>query len=627
MKYTYLVFIILFTGIVETLIAQEKLPVPTNIQKAIDNGTRSSSGTPGKNYWQNKSEYHINVHFEPETRIISGTEDIVYTNNSPDTLNHILFKLYPNYYQKGMPRDDHFMASVEPRDLTDGVQIESIRVNTKPKAVDSIYIQATNMYVPVTPIKPGQETHVTVKWSYELNETSHNRTGEVDKGTYFIAYFFPRIAVYDDIDGWNTFNYNGTQEFYNDFDDFNVNITVPKDYVVWATGTLQNPEDVFQEKIIKRINRAEKDDEIIAVITAEEARKGGITIDNNPENTWNYQVDHIVDFVFATSNHYMWEASSVEVDPKTKRRTRVDAVYHPDHSDYKEVAAIARRTIEEMSSNFPAWPYPFPHETVFDGLDQMEYPMMVNDNPVSSREGTIGLTIHEIFHSLFPFYMGINETKYAFMDEGWASVAGRYIAPKIDSTLRVRPTTRAYDRYAGSEADIPMIIPSTNLSGTAYTLNAYRKPALAYAYLKDLLGDQLFIQALHHYIKQWHGKHPIPWDFFNSINEGSGKNLNWFWKSWFFDYGYPDLAIQDVTPKEKGYTVKIKTIGNKPVPVNLTFHFEDGSTQKEHRSIEVWKNNDAVVIPLNSSKKLYKVELGGIHDADIDKTDNVFVVE
>src|SRR5699024_8035509 len=118
----------------------------------------------------------------------------------------------------------------------------------------------------------------------------------------------------------------------------------------------------------------------------------------------------------------------------------------------------------------------------------------------------------------------------------------------------------------------------------------------------------------------------IPWDFFNSINEGSGKNLNWFWKSWFFDYGYPDLAIQAVTPKEKGYTVKIKTIGNKPVPVNLTFHFEDGSTQKEHRSIEVWKNNDEVVIPLNSSKKLYKVELGGIHDADIDKPDNVFVV-
>src|SRR5699024_5160711 len=143
----------------------------------------------------------------------------------------------------------------------------------------------------------------------------------------------------------------------------------------------------------------EKSDQIMTIISAEEVKQGGVTR-NHLENTWNYQVNHITDFVFATSDHYMWEASSVEVDPKTKRRTRVDAVYHPEHEDYREVAAIARQTIEEMSYNFPAWPYPFPHETVFDGLDQMEYPMMVNNNPVSTRQGTIGLTIHEIFHSM-----------------------------------------------------------------------------------------------------------------------------------------------------------------------------------------------------------------------------------
>src|SRR5699024_10353343 len=185
-----------------------------------------------------------------------------------------------------------------------------------------------------------------------------------------------------------------------------------------------------------------------------------------------------------------------------------------------------------------------------------------------NRAENISTTVHEVFHTMFPFFMGINETKYSFMDEGWATLAEWLIGTKIDSNATALGGIKEYNRLAGNEEDLPIMTKSTNLSGgasiegvditdMAYFLNSYPKPGLAYLYIKDLLGDQLFTRALHHYIKQWHGKHPIPWDFFNSINEGSGKNLNWFWKSWFFDYGYPDLAIQAVTPKEKGYTVKI----------------------------------------------------------------------
>ena len=623
MRYLYFYFSLLLCG---ALFAQPSLPVPTNIQKAYTHRTRSMEGIPGVNYWQNKSQYDIQVKFDPKTRLITGEETITYTNNSPDTLAKILFKLFPNYYQKGMPRDGHFMGHVEPKDLTDGVKIEKLQVNGQEEDVQSLTIEATNMYLPIPALKPKEEIQFVIHWSYTLNETSHNRTGQVDEGSYFIAYFFPRIAVYDDTNGWNEFNYNGTQEFYNDFDDFNVEITVPDKYIVWATGTLQNPNDVLAPKFADRLQKAEKSDHIMAIISAEEAKRGEATRKHS-KNTWHYQVDHITDFVFATSDHYMWEASSIEVDPKTKRRTRVDAVYNPAHEDYKEVAAIARQTIEEMSYNFPAWPYPFPHETVFDGLDQMEYPMMVNDNPVPSRQGTIGLTIHEIFHSMFPFYMGTNETKYAFMDEGWASVAGHYIAPKIDSTLPVNSRTRGYERIAGSELDLPMITPSINLSGAAYTLNAYTKPSIAYGYLKEMLGDELFTTAMHHYIASWNGKHPLPWDFFNSFNKASGKNLNWFWKRWFFDRGYPDLAIQDVKQNKGSYTVKIEAIGNKPVPINLTFHFSDGSIATKHLSIETWKDKDETEVIFESLKQLQKVELGdGVNDADIDRSNNVFIL-
>ncbi len=634
MKIQYLFILSLLFLPIENLNAQKSLPVRTNIQKAIDNGTRTTNGVPGKNYWQNHSVYQITVRFDPTTRQVSGQEEITFSNNSPDTLHRILLKLFPNVYKKGSPRRKTF----NPEDLTDGVFIENMEIEGQKIPDENIHINATNMWVSIDALKPQKNIKLNIHWNYELNnKASHDRTGEVDNGAYFIAYFFPRIAVYDDIDGWDTHNYNGTQEFYNDFDDFDVQIKVPQDYVVWATGTLQNHKEVLSEKYIKRIQQAEKDNNVIDIITKSDLQEGKIT-KANKINTWHFNVENITDFVFAISNHYVWKSTSLEIDSTSQRRTRIDAVYNPDHKEYKEVVNFGRQTVKEMSQNFPRWPFPYPHISIFDGLDAMEYPMMVNDYNIINRAENISTTVHEVFHTMFPFFMGINETKYSFMDEGWATLAEWLIGTKIDSNATALGGIKEYNRLAGNEEDLPIMTKSTNLSGgasiegvditdMAYFLNSYPKPGLGYLYIKDLLGDQLFTRALHHYIKQWYGKHPIPWDFFNSINEGSGKNLNWFWKSWFFDYGYPDLAIQDVTPKEKGYTVKIKTIGNKPVPVNLTFHFEDGSTQKEHRSIEVWKNNDAVVIPLNSSKKLYKVELGGIHDADIDKTDNVFVVE
>ncbi len=603
--------------------AQASLPVPRNIREAMDKGTRTVTGRPGAHYWQNRADYSIQVSFDPQTRLVSGRESIVYTNNSPDTLKQLLFKLYPNLYKKGAVR----LMPVKPEDLTDGMAVTNLNIEGQLSLADTRRAGGgTDMAVKVDAAVPGKVLHVTLEFSYTLNKTSHIRTGQVDSGAFFIAYFFPRIAVYDDIDGWNRNPYVGVQEFYNDFCNFTVSVTVPGDYMVWGTGDLLNRQDVLSAACNQRIDAAgEKDGTVTIVDTGDLVRRD--IIRRADSNTWKFQATDVTDFVFAISNHYIWKASSLVVDPATHRRTRVDAVFNPAHKDFYEVVDFARKTVEGMSYRFPAWPYPYAHETVFDGLDQMEYPMMVNDNPLENKADAIELTDHEIFHTMFPFYMGINETKYAWMDEGWASIGEWLISPMIDTSIVDDYGVEPYAAMAGKEFDLPIITLSTQEAGESYFLNSYPKPAFGYLYVKDMLGDSLFLKGLHRYITDWHGKHPIPLDFFGSMNAGSGQNLDWFWKRWFYEDGYPDLGIRDVQRRGKMFLVTVTNKGGKPIPIDLTIEFSDGTTKKVHRSVAVWeKGNAEVTIPVEAEKAIRKVNLGSTYTPDSHPADNVFVV-
>jgi hypothetical protein len=606
-----------------TLTAQPSLPVPLNIRQAIDKGSRTLSGEPGPHYWQNRAEYAIRVNFDPQSRLVSGSESIAYTNNSPDTLRTLIFKLYPNIYKRGAER----MMPVRPEDLTDGVSVTNLAIEGRAHT-DGAHsrrrrsAEGTDMPLEIPALGPGQTLHVSLDFSYPLNKTSHIRTGQIDSSAFFIAYFFPRIAVYDDIDGWNLNPYLGPQEFYNDFCNFSVAVTVPGQYLVWGTGDLVNRQDVLADIYNKRIDAAGTGDGTVTIIDSGDLARKGIT--RHPDsNTWKFEAKDVTDFVFALSDHYLWKASSLVVDAATGRRTRVDAVFNPDHKDFYEVVDFARKTVESMSYRFPAWPYPYPHETVFDGLDQMEYPMMVNDNPLDSRPEAIELTDHEIFHTMFPFYMGTNETKYAWMDEGWATIGEWLISPWIDSTLVDGYGVEPYANGAGKENDLPVITPSTQEEGNDYYLNSYPKPALGYLYVKDMLGDSLFFKGLHKYIADWHGRHPIPLDFFAGMNAGSGRNLDWFWRRWFYDGGYPDLAITEVSHKKKSWSIVITNKGGKPIPIDLTVEFADSTRTKIHQSVAVWENgNREVTIPVSSVKSIRKVMLGSTYDPDSYPADN-----
>ena len=600
--------------------AQTQLPIEPVFQQTYQKETRSTNGKPGKNYWQNTAKYDLNVDFNPVSRLLKGRVLITYTNNSPDTLKEIWFKLYPNLYKKGTPRKTKFNES----DLGEGVAIEKMVSNGK--TISDFKIDGTNMTVNVPAVLPGKTISFAIDYNYTLNKGSHMRTGQVDEGSHFVAYFFPRIAVYDDVDGWNKFPYTGAEEFYNDFDQFNAAITVPGGYGVWATGDLKNPNEVFQKDVVSRMLSAEKNDAIVDVITDKDLADKKVT-QPNAFNTFKFEAKNVTDFVFALSDHYLWKSSSLVVDPKTKRRTRVDAVFNPKHKDYYEVIDFARKTVESMSYTFPKWPFPYNHETVFDGLDQMEYPMMVNDNPVDNRVDAITLTDHEIFHTMFPFYMGINETKYGWMDEGWATIGEWLISPMIDSTIvdeyGVQPTASS----SGSKDDTPIMTLTPDLKGSGSFTNSYPKPGLAYLFVKDYLGDELFTKALHTYIKNWNGKHPMPYDFFNSMNEGSGKDLNWFWKAWFFEGGVTDMAIKAVDKTAEGHSITIENKSIKPLPIDLTLTYEDGTTEINHSTIGVWeKGNKETSVKIKTTKKLTKVVMGSAHVPDKVKSDNSFSV-
>lgn len=617
MKKTLLAFVLGLCFNVSS--AQQGLPIPPEVERAYQKGTRSLTGGPGKLYWQNHADYALKVHFDPATRLLRGEVEIKYVNNSPDTLKQLWFKLYPNLYKKGTAGKSRIAES----DKHDGVMITNFRIGDQAFNKDAYVIDGTNMHANIKPLNPGKSLTVKASYSYTLNKGSHVRTGQVDDGAYFVAYFFPRIAVYDDIDGWNKYPYTGEEEFYNDFGDFKAEITVPEKYVVWATGDLKNADKVLTKPVADRLRLAERVDSVVNIITAADLKHASVRVKG--QNTFKFEAKYVPDFAFALSNHYLWKSTSVVVDSATSRRTRVDAVFNPDHKDYYEVVDFARSTVQAMSHVFPKWPYPYPHETIFDGLDQMEFPMMVNDNPVKERDDAITLTVHEIFHTMFPFYMGTNETKHAWMDEGWATLGeweiGPMIEPKMIDTYGVEPTAST----SGRKDDTPITTLTPDLKGAGVFTNSYPKPAMGYLFIRDYLGEPLFTKALHHYIRNWNGKHPMPHDFFYSMNEGAGKNMDWFWKRWFYEEGITDLGISAAKETDAGYVVTIENKSNKPLPIDLTLTFEDGSRDAVHKSIAVWETGaSSVKIEISTTKKLKRILLGGPHTPDKNKSDNIF---
>ena len=580
-------------------------------------------GRPGKNYWQNHGRYNITITATPPNNIIKGEETIVYTNNSPDSLRSPIVKLFLNIHKPGAPRN----FGVGPDYLTSGMKISAVTANGKPvpwrDGPNTFTSQALRL---PSPLAPHDSIKLTIAWSYEISKQS-NREGMIDSTTYFFAYFYPRISVYDDVSGWDRTNFMDSHEFYSDFNNYTVTINVPKNYVVWGTGTLHSPEKLLQPEILQRYNKSFMSDQTIEVATKEDIAAKRVTTQNEM-NSWKFTANNIPDMTFGISDHYLWDAGSVEVDKTTKRRASVQSAYLESAHDYKKMVGFSQHSLNWFSNNWPGIPYPYEKMTVFQGFAGMEYPMMANDESYEDPNFARFVAEHEIAHTYMPFYMGTNETRYGFMDEGWATTFELLIGREDLGTEKAEELFKQFRvaNWTGDPSpgqDIPIITPGDALTGPGFGNNQYGKAALGYLALKDLLGDDVFKKCLQGYMERWNGKHPIPWDFFNTYNDVSGKDLNWFWINWFFSPNYIDLAVKDVTKTKSGYTITIDNIGGMVAPVDVSITYTDGTAEKLHQTPAIWQaNQKQAKTTIMTKKEIKSLKLDGGIWMDADTSNN-----
>ena len=603
--------------------AAQTLYMPRNMKAAVRKGTRSMDGRPGPNYWENHGRYSIAVSVSPPDRTVRGSEQIAYVNNSPDTLRSVVIKLFLNIHKPGAPRAGGASADY----LTSGVHIDAFAVNGQntPWSSDANTFTWKRVALPA-PLMPHDSLHLKFDWHYDVSLQS-NREGMIDSTTYYLAYFYPRVAVYDDYNGWDTMDFTDRQEFYSDFNDYDVTLTVPANYIVWGTGTLLNASDVLQPASLQRYNESLTSDQVIHVATKPELAAHQVAA-QKPSNTWHFSTTNIPDVTFAVSDHYDWDAASVVVDDATHRRASVQAAFNDTAVDYHHMVGFARHALDWLSHNWPGVPYPYEKSTIVQGFADMEYPMMVNDASTPDTVFSRFVVEHEIAHTYFPFYMGTNETRYAFMDEGWATTFENLIGqadlgPERASTFYQQFRVTRWINDPSSLEDLPIITPSDMLGGVAYGNNAYGKPSLGYLAVKDLLGDATFRKTLHAYVDRWHGKHPTPWDFFNTFNDVSGQNLDWFWNNWYFSNNYIDLAVNSVTKSANGYSLVIGNIGGMDAPVNVNVEYGDGTTQTLHETPAIWKSNEQqAIVAIPTKKVIRSLNLDGGIWMDADTTNN-----
>lgn len=608
--------------------AQPVLYMPRDVKSAFKKGTRSADGKPGKNYWQNYGRYTITITALPPDRIIKGAETITYINNSPDTLRNPVIKLLLNIHKPGAPRN----GGALPEYITSGVTITKFGVNgqAQPWPQNPYSFTWQSVRLPRA-LLPKDSVRFTFEWQYEISLQS-NREGMIDSTTYFLAYFYPRVAVYDDYNGWDRMPFMEDHEFYSDFNDYDVRINVPKNYIVWGTGTLQEPEKLLKPAIANKFLESFHSDQIIHIATKEDLLAKRVTTQNEI-NSWQFKATNIPDMSFGISDHFVWDAGSVLVDSNTKRRVSVQAAYNDTAKDYREMVAYAKEGLQLLSFKWPGIPYPYEKTTVFQGYAGMEYPMMANDetyeDPVFSRF----VAEHEIAHTYMPFYMGINETRYGFMDEGWATTFELLLAKEHMSVEKAEEFYKQFRVYGwiedpSADQDIPIITPANVLTGNGYGNNMYGKASLGYLAVKDLLGDVIFKKCLHEYMARWNGKHPLPWDFFNTFNNVSGQNLNWFWNNWFFTNGYIDLSVTGATKTPNGYSVKLKNIGGFAAPVDIIAVYIDGSTDRFHQTPLIWqKNQQEAIVSINTKKKIKSLSLEGRIFVDADTQNNILILK
>ena len=641
-----------------TAAAQPARPIPYPVmpppqfERAVEEGTRTRTGEPGPNYWQNRADYDLSATLDPATATLSGSGTIRYTNESPNALPFLVLKLRQNVHKEGVPRNRYV-------EVTGGVTLSNFTVDGQPVEEVTEGMPEPGQYridgtvltlaLPDT-LATGEAVTLAMDWRFRVPPSEGAFRQGTDGEVFYIGYWYPQMAVYDDVYGWHTDQYLGLGEHYMGYGDYDVEITAPEGFLVWATGTLENPEDVLSPQTRTRLDRAYATDEVVHVVTADERAAGTSTADSPSGTlTWRFAAEDVRDFAFAASDRYVWDATHAAVDQDgdgDDEAVLINAFYRPEQAAWARSAEFGRFAIEHLSALLDL-PYPYPHMTAVEGLigGGMEYPMMTLIGGARNDQSLFGVTYHEIGHMWFPMIVGSNEKAYTWMDEGLTSYntnvgAGAFFdgsaanRPEVDAWARNRQShyflagtgyavepMRHNDLYPLG-GGTPQVDPVQNASrGVA----SYSTPAVLLRAIEGLYGRDRFLAAYRAYADRWDFRHPYPWDLMNTFEDVLGDDLDWLWTPTLFETWTVDHAVAAVEETPQGVRVTVRDEGLAPMPAPVAVTYADGRTETQTVTPDTWLGGareatltfppgDAAAVTIDPDD----------FTMDVDRTDNVW---
>ena len=615
-----------------------------NFYPSSVNEYRAADGAPGPKYWTNKASYKIEATLDDVKDAITGSVVISYPNNSPEELPFLWLYLDQNLFRLDSRGQAKAPATRRSRyadvnsNFEGGFNIKSVKISSNEKGgtfsdVNNV-ISDTRMQIRLPQdLKQGETVQIKIDYSYLIPKDGSDRTGIQDTRNgkiYAIAQWYPRMCVYDDIEGWNTLPYLGAGEFYLDYGDYDYSITAPAYMIVVGSGELQNPKEVLTPTEIKRLDDARKSDKTVMIRTADEVtqptsrpQKGDIT--------WHFKMKNARDVSWAASKAFIWDAARINFPSgRTGLAQSVYPVESQGNYAWGRSTEYVKGSLEGYSKRW--FEYPYDNATnVACNINGMEYPGIVFCNSNSIGESLWGVTDHEFGHTWFPMIVGSNERKYGWMDEGFNTFINE-LSTKDFNDGEYQPRDKVkYRTYMFSDNSETIMSEPDALKEYNIGTALYSKPAYALDLLRnEILGPERFDYAFRIYIKRWAYKHPTPWDFFRTMENVGGEDLEWFWKGMFINNYKLDQAVTDVeyvdNDPTKGALITIENLDKMAMPVYLQYVTVSGNTKMVKMPVEIWQNTNIWTQKLNTNEKLKLVNIDPDHIfPDVDYNNNTWV--
>ncbi len=590
------------------------------------NRVRSASGAPGPDYWQQRADYAIRATLDTATQTIHGTERIHYVNRSPDTLAFVWVQIEQNIFA---PNSVTYTLNQPPlrfaggavfdftgKGFIGGITIERFAAAGK-ELTRAEYGTMMRVELP-RPLAPKGVIDFDVAWHFPVPPYGGGRMGRIGTRLYEIGQWYPRMVVYDDVHGWNPLPYIGAGEFYLEYGDFDVTLTLPAGFLVAATGAVQNPLAVWTPTQRARLARARRSDDRVQIVTKAEAATHGAGPTPGTK-TWRFAARSVRDFAWAASPDFRWDASSWN-------GILIQTFYRPSATPWEEANKMAWFTIKHFSETWGM--YPWPHATTVEGLvEGMEYPMLTFVPSIEKREDQFWVLTHEFGHEWFPMIVGSDERRYPWMDEGfntfidYGSAEGYFRGTAYGDTVR-RELLAAYAISAVPGNEQPLIDKPVEQRDLAWT--AYQKPALMLTILRDaVLGKATCERALREYVRRWKFKHPQPADFFRTIENVSGRDLDWFWREWVYTTARLDQAVDSVAQAGDTAFIFLSNRAQMVLPLTLELRYADGSSETRDYPIEMWNLGSRFTARVGTTKPVVGVVVDPrVIYPDIDRANN-----